>query len=810
MTFRAVCIGALLGLALAGLTYFNDHVIRQTFLIGNHLPASVFGVGVLLLLAVNPLLRLLGQAWTFKPAELALIFAMGLAVCGWPSSNLLRVYSQLVAVPADAKPLKSNWSATNVFAYIPGTPPILAEGYVTDWPTLNRKLHHAPQPDAPPALQRLYDRLPPLARQAIEHADDPDEIQADDRRQIISGLNEVLHDPSYYDADELADVQLDGRAAQIAALPNDQRTVHDTVTLNRAVLEAAVGNVFAPPPAGQGVLLINGQTDPTVTEPLFGGVESDQIQWPDDVPWNAWWPTHRLWLGTALFVGLATLCMILIVHPQWTQREQLIYPTVQFVRDITAPSQRGFFPAIFHSRVFWIGLGLAAVVHAANGLHAWYETVPEIPRHLDLNPLRRLLPTMAQVPTSHFFFRPVIYFAVVGFGFLINARVAMSVGLSNFAFLLLGSVMLGFGEPLGNGRFNVEDEGTAMRFGAYVGITAMILYLGRRHYLNVAAASVGLKRLDETPAYTIWAARFLVITTAAAVYLLTRYGGLDVMMSTLLVLSVLMIGLVLSRINAETGLFYAQPDFVPAVIFAGLFGIQGMGPTSMIVLTMGSMILAADPREAVGPYLANGLAMTQRVGQTPPRRAAMPILGMLVIGLIVATVVTMTIQYNFGMRTNDGWAMWLPQGTLDKAAGAVDDLAARDQLTEATGIEGLQRLTNAQPNAWTVTWIGVGLTLVAACSFLRLRFANWPLHPILFLVWGTYPANNFAFSFFLAAVIKFAIQKLGGERLVRSVKPMMIGLIAGDLIMVLVWAVVGFAHFSLHGTVPPSIRIFPG
>jgi len=812
MTARALFVGFLLGVALAGFTYINDHVIEQTFIIGNHLPPAVFGFGLVLLLGVNPLLRLAGRAWTFKPAELALIFAMGLAVCGWPSSNLLRVYTQLVAYPAQSEPLQSNWRATNIFAYIPGTAPILAEGYITDWPALNAALRRADDPDAPPALARLHERLDTLGRQAVAHSEDPELIEADDRRQIITAVNEVLRDPTYYHADVMADLSLPPDAAALAEAARQRPlTPIETVALNRAVLEQAVGDGgFAPPPAGDGVLLIDGQTDPYITGSLFGGAESDQTLGPADVPWAAWWPTHRLWIGTALLVGLATLGMVLIVHPQWTGREQLIYPTVKFVNDMTEPGEGGWLPAIARNRMFWIGAGICVVVHTANGLHAWYEIVPEIPRQLDFNPMRGLLPAIAQMPGSWNLFAPTVYFAVVGFGFLITARVAMSVGLSNVAFVCLGAIMLGFGEPLGNGRFNVEAEGGALRFGAYVGLTAMILYLGRRHYLNVAAASIGLKRLDETPAYTVWAARGMVLASAGAVYLLTRYGGLDVLMSTLLVLCVLMIGLVLTRINAETGLFYAQPDWIPAVIFAGIFGAQGMGPTSMIVLTMGSLILAADPREAIAPYLANGLAMTQRVGHTPPRRAAWPILAMLVVGLLVALVVTMTVQYNRGIRANDGFPRWLPHGTLDNAAAAVDELVARDQLVEATSVAGLERLVMAQPNLTTVSWVLVGLALVSACSYLRLRFAWWPLHPILFIVWGTYPANNFAFSFLLAAIIKAGVQKIGGERLVRSVKPLMIGLIAGDILMVGLWAAAGAAHFAIYDSVPSSIRIFPG
>ena len=50
MTLRGVILGLLLGLGISFATFFNDWVIGQTPLIGNHLPISVFGFAVVLLL----------------------------------------------------------------------------------------------------------------------------------------------------------------------------------------------------------------------------------------------------------------------------------------------------------------------------------------------------------------------------------------------------------------------------------------------------------------------------------------------------------------------------------------------------------------------------------------------------------------------------------------------------------------------------------------------------------------------------------------------------------------------------------------
>ena len=52
-------------------------------------------------------------------------------------------------------------------------------------------------------------------------------------------------------------------------------------------------------------------------------------------------------------------------------------------------------------------------------------------------------------------------------------------------------------------------------------------------------------------------------------------------------------------------------------------------------------------------------------------------------------------------------------------------------------------------------WYGLtGVGLVFACYALRLRFTWWPIHPALFLVFGTFPANRICFSFLLGWACK--------------------------------------------------------
>jgi len=789
MTLRAVALGVLLGLLVVSVTHFNDQVIRQTFLIGNHLPAIVFGVVLLLLLAANPLLRGLGGRWMLSAGEIAVVCGLGLVVCGWPASNLMRIFPSLVARPAQQRMTQPNWQAVSLFAYVPGGPPYVAEGYVADWSALASGLRDS---QAPIVIAMRQEFAPALRRRVME-ADGRWSADRSARREVLRLMNQAMLRPGLLDP----------------PLPRTA-TAQAVVSHHRGLLDAALPGVLKPAPRGSGVLLNEGEPAEARAGPLFvPDAPAGSLPDAGRIDWALWWPTLRLWIGLALLVGVATLLMMLVVHPQWARRELLPYPTVRFVQEITVRQPGRWWPDVMSSRLFWLGAGVVFALHLTNGLHVWFPGFIDVPLRLDFNGLRTLFPNASRAYGTWGLFTPTIYFTVIGFGYFVTARVSFSLGFSLIAWVMVAAALGGFGLQLSNGRFDPEAAGPALRFGAYLGVTLIVLYLGRRYYTAVARGAIGLKRAADVSAGAVWALRGLLLTVGASGWLLVTHGGVGWVMALALVCSVLMIGLVLARINAETGLFYAQPDFIPSVIFAGLLGYQGLGVSALVVLTLASLVLVADPREAVAPYVANALELKQRLAGTAPGRAAMVLIPVLVAGLLVALVVTLAIDHHYGL-TNSGWAVGLPRGTLDRAAAAVNEMATFGELGELTGLSELAQLAHAQPQPGVIWLVALGVVLVLACAAARLRLAWWPLHPVLFLVWGTYPAANFAFSFLLAAAIKGGVVRLGGVRSYHAARPLMVGFIAAELLAVLLWALVGAIYFYFTNQTPESYRIYPG
>ncbi len=804
LTLRALAIGSMLGLAIAAGTYFNDHVIRQTHLISNQLPIVVFGGVVLLLLAINPLLGVIRRGWALRGGEVAVITALGLAVCAWPGSNLMRYFTSITAMPAYLINTQPGWQANEVFSYFPGGSARIAPGQVRDV----RALREALLQDTPITahIRKRLPGVPALARPA-------DPWTEQHARELLQNLNDTLSNPSLYDSRAMAGLQLPLEAAALLDLSREAPlTDRQRRKLNRLILEAAFPGLIHPLPRGEGLLLNGGDYRDELHGELLTGRGDGLALNPGVVPWRAWWPTLRLWGGLALLLALASLCLALIVHPQWSKRELLPYPIVRFMQEIAQRPEGARLPAITRSRVFWTGFVLVLIYHLCNGLHAWFPGFPlHLPNRLEFGPLRQLFPTAAQVHHSRHLFQPTILLSVIAFGYFINTRAAMSLGLSLVFWVVLGSWLLAAGVPIHTGRFTIGGNGAALRFGAYLAATAVIFYYGRWYYLNVATSGLGLTaRRPETPAYAVWAGRCLALCGVAAVMMLVRWAGLSVWLSVLLLLCVLMIFLVLSRINTETGCFYAQADFLPSMMLAGLLGVPGVGVQGLVVLTMASVVLVFAPREAVMPYLLNGIAMSDRIGAISPARIA-PALGVVAaVGLVVAVVVTLTIQHHVGLDMSDVWASrQVPTQLVNSLSYELSDLAARGQLADVAGVGGFEALRHVEPSLPMLAYMLAGAGLFGAVAAARLRWPWWPLHPVLFLVWGTYAASIFALSFILSAVIKWGVVSTTGARGYDAVKPLMVGVIAAELLAAIGWAAAGALSYAVWGVVPGSYEILP-
>jgi hypothetical protein len=240
--------------------------------------------------------------------------------------------------------------------------------------------------------------------------------------------------------------------------------------------------------------------------------------------------------------------------------------------------------------------------------------------------------------------------------------------------------------------------------------------------------------------------------------------------------------------------------------------MRALGPETALILLMVSLIVTVDPREAFMPFVVNALKMNDLRGVQLARVALLCAVAV-AVGLAVAVPVTTYLQYSHGAPWHDGWACdAVATGPFRETLSNTQRLQAQGVLDEARSVSGLGRFAAASlPKPAFLIALAAGLGAFLLFSLARLRFARWPVHPVMFLVWVTYPAKMFAFSFLIGWMAKGLVMKYGGARVYQGLKSLMIGLIAGEILGGVVPMLIGFA-LSLLGRpdlAPPQFGIMP-
>jgi len=99
MTSRAVILGLFGATLLCTVSFFNDMVMRGTFLVGNFLPITVFGGLLLYLLLLNPVLARVRRGAALSAGELSVIMALVLFACCIPGRGLMHQFTNLLMLP---------------------------------------------------------------------------------------------------------------------------------------------------------------------------------------------------------------------------------------------------------------------------------------------------------------------------------------------------------------------------------------------------------------------------------------------------------------------------------------------------------------------------------------------------------------------------------------------------------------------------------------------------------------------------------------------------------------------------------------
>ena len=378
---------------------------------------------------------------------------------------------------------------------------------------------------------------------------------------------------------------------------------------------------------------------------------------------------------------------------------------------------------------------------------------------------------------------------------------SISVGLTPFFVCYLIGILIGYGvvapgfNLMGNSRVFIHA-------GGYCGVFLMFLYTGRHYYWRLLRHSLGWRRpgntgemLDTDQREGVWAMRAFLILAALFVVQL-RLVGVPVYLGVLFLVITLVIFTVVSRTVAETGVFLIGTWLLPAAILVGFLGDRVLGPSMYATLIVLSVVLVSGPGWAPLPFCAQALHLTDKCGIRPGKTAAL-LAAVLVLGTAVA--VPSTVYWHYVSPPQHGFTRILARWPFQYGQTMqrrMESQGVRDAVEATTPLSRLRWLA---PKRSYVIAFAVTLALACLVSFFQTRYVGWPVHPIIFVFLGTGQAQVLAWSLLAGGLFKAGVVRFGGSHTYERLKPLMIGLVAGDVLASLLELVVHVVRYWCYG-----------
>ena len=233
----------------------------------------------------------------------------------------------------------------------------------------------------------------------------------------------------------------------------------------------------------------------------------------------------------------------------------------------------------------WIGFAIPLAIGSINALHHYYHTIPQISLGSDIWIFRGTTPLR---------FR--FHFAILGYSYLVNTDVSLSIWLFNVISKFIRGVLAIVGAERYNvagvvGNFSSQGHASLARMGiGYMLILAAYsLWVGRAHLREVVAKALGKpSRADDSDEAISYRAALIGIG-AGTLYLACwlNLAGMSAPLILLLFFSCFVVFLVLARIVSETGFVITYSPINPSEFAVCMVGSSAFSPAGLVTLGFG-------------------------------------------------------------------------------------------------------------------------------------------------------------------------------------------------------------------------------
>ncbi len=495
------------------------------------------------------------------------------------------------------------------------------------------------------------------------------------------------------------------------------------------------------------------------------------------------------WLGPMLYWGSIVIAMFaclfgiaVIFRKQWADNERFSFPLLILPRMLLEEGEEDgkFFRPILRNPAFKAGIVFALFITAMQGA-AFY--VPGLP-----NPVINL--DMRQFTQSQdwgWFIRGegeatfAVRWHYVAISFFMEIDMLFSIVL--FAWIIKIPYYFGsrFGwRPATLDKFPYMHE---QGIGSYLTVAVLTVWISRRHLVGVFRRVLGMAggADDSGEAISYRKAVLLVIASFVFFGLWGWKSGTGAGSSILIFGFLIVCGFVAARIRSEAGLpwTYFTP-YSPHLLFV-VFG-------SLFVFSLETMVLlfVAGGFMAVAQFLMFApsqveLLQLAKTSNSKPRGVSK---GML-IGLIGGYVL-LRWAHSRGSENIEMMKNFIVNQDISFQEIRRDVKSVMDNRIAKEGDTGIEEPRKSYTGERI--GIGVGATVTAVLTFLRMRFVGFRLHPLGYVLGNSYFSSHIWGSMLVALIIKWVALKIGGPRVIREkMTPFFGGVFIGAIAGIVIW-----------------------
>jgi len=479
---------------------------------------------------------------------------------------------------------------------------------------------------------------------------------------------------------------------------------------------------------------------------------------------KSWLNPIFFWCSFVVVLLFVMLCINVLIRKQWTDREKLSYPITKLPFEMTIDGGSREF---FGNRLMWIGFGISAFIGILNGLNFFYPKIPQI----SVKPYS-LAPYFTERPWNAMRFLNISFFPfAIGLGFLMPLDLAISC----WMFYLIWQMERVLGSYLGLSSMADFPYTTAQVRGVWLGLLIFALWIGRRHFLEIAKTLFSNdKSIDDSqePLRYRTAVLGICLGMGFIIFFCVKMG-MSAWIAFLFFIIYFALSTTLTRIRAELGppahdMYGSGPDHILTMFF----GTRKLGAGNLTAISLFYWINREAYRTHPMPHQLEAFKLSYQANMNSKRLIWAIILAS-GLGAISCFWAFLHAAYKLGAENRLYRTTWFAREAYDRLASWIH--------------------YPSMPNQIEMVFAGIGFVFTILMLLMRMRFLWWTLHPVGYAVSGWWIIGRLWFPLFISSIIKWLVLKFSGAKGYKRAVPFFLGLILGDFIIGSMWSILGIA-----------------